>query len=74
LTPPPPTFNEGGNEPAEGNDRPDQPVLLSHWILAMETVVSSIKIRTQMAPASRGYLDFIQDFVRTMPAATGVKA
>ena len=31
---------EEGNEPAEDNERQDEPVQLSHWILAMETVVS----------------------------------
>ena len=61
--------DEGGAEPAEDGAVQDEPVQLRHWILAMETVVSSIKIRTQMAPGSRGYLDFIHDFVKTMPAA-----
>jgi hypothetical protein len=65
--------DEDNNEHAEDNERPDEPVQLSHWILAMETVVSSIRIRTQMTPGSRGYLDFIHDFVKTMPAAMVTK-
>ena len=60
--------DEGDDEPAEGDESPDEPVQLSHWIVAMETVVSSIKIRTQMTPGPRGYLDFIHDFVKTTPA------
>jgi len=66
--------DEDGNEHADDNERPDDPVLLSQWILAMETVVSSIRIRAQMIPGSRGYLDFIHDFVKTMPAVIVAKA
>ena len=65
--------DEDGNEHTEDNEHPDEPVLLSQWILAMETVVASIKIRTQMTPGSRGYLDFIHDFVKTMPSAIVAK-
>ena len=61
--------DEDDEEPAEDDASPAEPVLLSYWILAMEAVVSSMKIRTQMTPGSRGYLDFIQDFVKTTPAA-----
>jgi len=65
--------DEGDDEPAEDDEIPGEPVQLSHWILAMETVVSSIKIRTQMTPGSRGYLDFIHDFVKTMPVGVVAK-
>lgn len=65
--------DEDGSEHGENNESQGEPIPLSQWILAMETVVSSIKIRTQMTPGSRGYLDFIHDFVKTMPAAVIAK-
>jgi len=65
--------DENGNEPAGDDPNPDQPVPLRDWILVLETLVASIKIRTQMTPGSRGYLDFVHDFVRQMPASVTVK-
>ena len=65
--------DEDGNEPAGDDPNPDQPVPLRDWILVLETLVASIKIRTQMSPGSRGYLDFVHDFVKKMPASVIVK-
>ena len=66
-------LDENGNPPEENSYTRDQPIPPRIWILAMETTAASLKIRTQMNSGSRGYLDFIHDFIKTMPASIIVK-
>lgn len=62
-------------ESLETGDRepPSEPASLGDWIRAMEAVEASIRIRTEMEPGSRGYLEFVEGFVKKMPMAQIIK-
>ena len=41
----------------------EQPLKISDWIKAIETVEDSIKTRESSIPGSRDYLDFVHHFI-----------
>ena len=44
--------------------RQEKPLDAADWIMAIETVIDSIKTRRSEIPGSRDYLDFVEAFVK----------
>lgn len=48
---------------SEGAEMEEEPLPISDWVNALETVEDSIKTRRSGLPGSRDYLNFIQGFI-----------
>ena len=53
---------ELGNRLLRGDEN-DEPVIKKDWILCLKATEDSLKARKEMYGHSRGYLDFLKDFI-----------
>ncbi len=47
----------------DGKQQEEKPIRPAEWIMALESVMDSIKTRRSGIPGSRDYLDFVQGFI-----------
>jgi hypothetical protein len=55
-------------EATEGAAAAGEPLLTAEWLVALDAVKFSCETRTTGEPGSRGYLDFLVDFLRSAAA------
>lgn len=59
-----------GQSSLDGTPEDTVPLPVGDWILALEAVKNSCAIRTTGAPGSRGYLDYVGQFIQEATAKT----